>query len=141
MKCTQCGRPASKYQIAAGGKTREAVLCPACYNALTAREGRRCPACGMTLEEYRRTGLVGCTECYRFFRRELLPAVKEIQGGTAHTGKTPAADAGENYELLLERARVRARLEEALKKGDEAEAERLGEQVRALNKAIRGERV
>ena len=60
MKCTQCGRPASKYQIAAGGKTREAVLCPACYAALTAREGRRCPACGMTLEEYRRTGLVGC---------------------------------------------------------------------------------
>ena len=141
MKCTQCGRPASKYQIAAGGMTREAVLCPACYAALTAREGRRCPACGMTLEEYRRTGLVGCAECYRFFRRELLPAVKEIQGGTAHTGKTPAADAGENYELLLERARVRARLEEALKKGDEAEAERLGEQVRALNKAIRGERV
>ena len=140
MKCTQCGRPASKYQIAAGGKTREAVLCPACYAALTAREGRRCPACGMTLEEYRRTGLVGCAECYRFFRRELLPAVKEIQGGTAHTGKTPAADAGENYELLLERARVRARLEE-LKKGDEAEAERLGEQVRALNKAIRGERI
>ena len=141
MKCTQCGRPASKYQIAAGGKTREAVLCSACYAALTAREGRRCPACGMTLEEYRRTGLVGCAECYRFFRRELLPAVKEIQGGTAHTGKTPAADAGENYELLLERARVRARLEAALKKGDEAEAERLGEQVRALNKAIRGERV
>ena len=141
MKCTQCGRPASKYQIAAGGKTREAVLCPACYAALTAREGRRCPACGMTLEEYRRTGLVGCAECYRFFRRELLPAVKEIQGGTAHTGKTPAADAGETNELLLERARVRARLEEALKKGDEAEAERLGEQVRALNKAIRGERI
>ncbi len=143
MVCTQCGRPASRYHIAAGGKEYDAVLCPECYAALTAAraEARRCPSCGMALEDYRRTGLVGCAECYRFFRRELTPAVKGIQGGTAHTGKTPGADAGENYELFLERARLRGRLEEALRRGDDREAERLGEAIRSLNKAIRGERV
>ena len=143
MVCTQCGRPASKYHIAAGGKEYDAVLCPECYAALTAAraEARRCPSCGMALEDYRRTGLVGCAECYRFFRRELTPAVKGIQGGTAHTGKTPGADAGENYELFLERARLRGRLGEALRRGDDREAERLGEAIRSLNKAIRGERV
>ena len=143
MVCTQCGRPASKYHIAAGGKEYGAVLCPECYAALTAAraEARRCPSCGMALAAYRRTGLVGCAECYRFFRRELTPAVKGIQGGTAHTGKTPGADAGENYELFLERARLRGRLEEALRRGDDREAERLGEAIRSLNKAIRGERV
>lgn len=143
MVCTQCGRPASKYHIAAGGKEYDAVLCPECYAALTAAraEARRCPSCGMALEDYRRTGLVGCAECYRFFRRGLTPAVKGIQGGTAHTGKTPGADAGENYELFLERARLRGRLEEALRRGDDREAERLGEAIRSLNKAIRGERV
>lgn len=143
MVCTQCGRPASKYHIAAGGKEYDAVLCPECYAALTAAraEACRCPSCGMALEDYRRTGLVGCAECYRFFRRELTPAVKGIQGGTAHTGKTPGADAGENYELFLERARLRGRLEEALRRGDDREAERLGEAIRSLNKAIRGERV
>ena len=143
MVCTQCGRPASRYHIAAGGKEYDAVLCPECYAALTAAraEARRCPSCGMALEDYRRTGLVGCAECYRFFRRELTPAVKSIQGGTAHTGKTPGADAGENYELFLERARLRGRLEEALRRGDDREAERLGEAIRSLNKAIRGERV
>lgn len=143
MVCTQCGRPASRYHIAAGGKEYDAVLCPECYAALTAAraEARRCPSCGMALEDYRRTGLVGCAECYRFFRRELTPAVKGIQGGTAHTGKTPGADAGENYELFLERARLRGRLEEALRRGDDREAERLGEAIRSLSKAIRGERV
>ena len=143
MVCTQCGRPASRYHIAAGGKEYDAVLCPECYAALTAAraEARRCPSCGMALEDYRRTGLVGCAECYRFFRRELTPAVKGIQGGTAHTGKTPGADAGENYELFLERARLRGRLEEALRRGDDREAERLGEAIRSRNKAIRGERV
>ena len=143
MVCTQCGRPASRYHIAAGGKEYDAVLCPECYAALTAAraEARRCPSCGMALEDYRRTGLVGCAECYRFFRRELTPAVKGIQGGTAHTGKTPGADAGENYELFLERARLRGRLEEALRRGDDREAERLGEAIRSLNKAIRGERL
>lgn len=143
MVCTQCGRPASRYHIAAGGKEYDAVLCPECYAALTAAraEARRCPSCGMAFEDYRRTGLVGCAECYRFFRRELTPAVKGIQGGTAHTGKTPGADAGENYELFLERARLRGRLEEALRRGDDREAERLGEAIRSLNAAIRGERV
>ena len=143
MVCTQCGRPASRYHIAAGGKEYDAVLCPECYAALTAAraEARRCPSCGMALEDYRRTGLVGCAECYRFFRRELTPAVKGIQGATAHTGKTPGADAGENYELFLERARLRGRLEEALRRGDDREAERLGEAIRSLNKAIRGERL
>lgn len=143
MVCTQCGRPASRYHIAAGGKEYDAVLCPECYAALTAAraEARRCSSCGMAFEDYRRTGLVGCAECYRFFRRELTPAVKGIQGGTAHTGKTPGADAGENYELFLERARLRGRLEEALRRGDDREAERLGEAIRSLNKAIRGERV
>lgn len=143
MVCTQCGRPASRYHIAAGGKEYDAVLCPECYAALTAAraEARSCPSCGMAFEDYRRTGLVGCAECYRFFRRELTPAVKGIQGGTAHTGKTPGADAGENYELFLERARLRGRLEEALRRGDDREAERLGEAIRSLNKAIRGERV
>lgn len=143
MVCTQCGRPASRYHIAAGGKEYDAVLCPECYAALTAAraEARRCPSCGMAFEDYRRTGLVGCAECYRFFRRELTPVVKGIQGGTAHTGKTPGADAGENYELFLERARLRGRLEEALRRGDDREAERLGEAIRSLNKAIRGERL
>ena len=93
MVCTQCGRPASKYQIAAGGKTREAVLCPACYAALTAREGRRCPACGMTLEEYRRTGLVGCAECYHTFRGQLLPIIQRIHGTAQHKGKVPGSSA------------------------------------------------
>ncbi len=143
MECTQCGRPASRYTIAADGKEWEAVLCPECYSALMAglQAGeRRCPVCGMAFGEYRRTGLVGCAECYRFFRRELLPSVERIQGGTVHTGRTPSADVGENYELLLERSRLRGRLEQSLRRGDDAEAERLSEQIRALNEAIRGVR-
>ncbi len=144
MYCMQCGRPASKYKIVVDGEEREAVLCPACYAALTAGEKpkvRRCPSCGMTFEEYLRTGLVGCARCYRTFRRELMPAILKLQGSCTHTGKTPGEDAGENYELLLERVRLRGRLEQALKRGDDEEAERLGEQVKALTAAIRGVRI
>lgn len=141
MYCTQCGRPASRYKIVTGGEEREVVLCPACYQALYGRQNaRRCPSCGMTFEDYKRTGLLGCAKCYRYFRRELLPAVRDIQGGTAHTGKTPGKDAGENYELLLERARLRSRLEEAVRRGDDGEAQRLGDQIKGLSEAIRGGR-
>ena len=59
------------------------------------REMRRetaCPHCGATVEEYFRTGLVGCAYCYKAFRRELLPYVIRLQGSAEHGGKEVSRD-------------------------------------------------
>lgn len=49
----------------------------------------RCPTCGSSFEEISKTGNVGCADCYRTFREQLLPVIQRIHGTSKHKGKTP----------------------------------------------------
>ncbi len=48
-----------------------------------------CPYCGTGLDEVKKSKLVGCAHCYSSMQTGLFPLVKKMQGGRAHTGKTP----------------------------------------------------
>jgi protein arginine kinase activator len=48
-----------------------------------------CKNCGMTYSEFRNTGLLGCSECYKNFSSTLMPVVKRVQGNVEHVGKIP----------------------------------------------------
>ena len=100
-----------------------------------AEEGGRGPACGRTFADYKRTGLVGCAQCYTAFREELLPVIRRMHGKTVHMGGHPLGN-GRLYELLDERNRLRAELESAVKRKDMAEAERLNRDIREISRVI-----
>ena len=53
------------------------------------KEGLKCDNCGLTYEEFRREGRVGCPECYNTFEDKLRPLIKRIQGSEKHVGKIP----------------------------------------------------
>jgi len=55
-----------------------------------------CKSCGTKLSAYLRTGMLGCPECYKAFREEILRTLEEIQCDTIHTGKSPDFSAEEN---------------------------------------------
>ena len=50
----------------------------------------QCPNCGMTYEEFRKFGRLGCSECYEAFKMYLTTLLKKIHGSNQHLGKTPA---------------------------------------------------
>lgn len=52
-------------------------------------EGVRCDACGMSFEDFRKTGKLGCGNCYKFFRENLNPILRRLHGNIEHTGKVP----------------------------------------------------
>ncbi|HMA59939.1 MAG TPA: UvrB/UvrC motif-containing protein [Halanaerobiales bacterium] len=52
-------------------------------------KGLKCDNCGLTYEEFRREGRVGCPECYNTFEDKLRPLIKRIQGSEKHVGKIP----------------------------------------------------
>lgn len=61
-------------------------------NALPARSGAaRCKSCGSTLNDIKRTGKVGCADCYDTFFSELMPTIRSVHGNTEHKGKRPGA--------------------------------------------------
>ena len=74
----------------------------------------RCEGCGISYEEFRKSGLLGCSQCYGAFDRMLMPLLERAQeGATRHLGKVPT-HAGIN-ELRQQRLRqLRRELEEAV---------------------------
>lgn len=46
-----------------------------------------CNKCGNTLENIKNSGKMGCDNCYKLFKENILPIVKNIQFDNKHTGK------------------------------------------------------
>lgn len=45
--------------------------------------------CGMTEEEFKSHGRLGCPDCYNFFGEKLMKILKQFHGSTKHVGKIP----------------------------------------------------
>ena len=50
----------------------------------------RCPSCGWGTEQLKKTGRLGCPECYKVFGCLLEASLKKMHRGTLHAGKYPA---------------------------------------------------
>ena len=48
---------------------------------------KKCPNCGITYSDFKSSGRLGCSECYKSFRNQLMPLLKKLQGSTQHSGK------------------------------------------------------
>lgn len=94
-----------------------------------------CPRCGTTIEEFRRTSLLGCAECYNCFREEIFGMIRMTQGKTRHVGKSPA-EAEEKHSLVLEQELLKENIERALKEKNFEEAETLRKRLLACNRAL-----
>lgn len=70
--------------------------------------GMFCPQCGLTAEDFNKTGRLGCSECYKTFGSELAIVLRRLHGRNQHVGKIPALNptqvAARNELLSLRRA-------------------------------------
>ena len=51
----------------------------------------KCPRCGFSQADFKKSGRLGCPECYRTFAEGLAGLLKTMHKGTRHVGKTPEA--------------------------------------------------
>ena len=49
----------------------------------------KCSNCGMTFDEFKKIGRLGCGNCYQVFEEHIAPLLKRIHSSTQHTGKAP----------------------------------------------------
>ena len=90
-----------------------------------------CPVCGMTADEFRREGRVGCKECYNYFGDYMPSLLRRIHGSTVHNGKVPK----KGHEQLKVRRQIdelREKLKIAINEEDFEQAAVLRDQIRAL---------
>lgn len=164
MLCMVCKQKEAKIHLTQmlEGKTKKVDLCDACAKekgvddpagfsladllmglgaaselakSIPDAEETKCPRCGLSQADFKKTGRLGCDQCYATFHDGLNSLLKNMHKGTKHRGKVPkggspgavsedrrqslqreltAAVAAENYE---EAARLRDEIK-ALKQTD-----------------------
>ena len=90
-----------------------------------------CTNCGMTYEEFRKVGRLGCSECYTAFKRGVGTLLKRIHGSPIHLGKSPARLV-KPAKAKTELAELRRKLEVAIEEEKFEDAARLRDQIRRL---------
>ena len=112
----------------ANKKTDAAVAPPA------GQPGLICPHCGMTWEEFRRGGMLGCPLDYSLFESMLATVLDGLhEGRTHHIGKVPAAVQAGQAVLQARTLRLQTRLAEALAQEKYEEAARLRDELKQLS--------
>ncbi|MDP9292515.1 MAG: UvrB/UvrC motif-containing protein [Verrucomicrobiota bacterium] len=51
---------------------------------------QKCPTCGFSQADFKKTGRLGCAACYETFAEGLGSLLKTMHKGTAHAGKIPS---------------------------------------------------
>ncbi|MDE7087230.1 MAG: hypothetical protein K2O67_03455 [Clostridia bacterium] len=102
-------------------------------------EAKICPGCGLSFDDYVRTGLLGCPSCYDVFKEELIPRIGKIQGKTTHVGKSGGVNTAE-HDAMIKLSALQQAMERALSCGDYAAAGRINEQMNAIKKRTGGRR-
>jgi len=92
---------------------------------------QKCSICGFTQADFKKTGRLGCSNCYTVFADGIAPMLKNMHKGTQHTGKTPTA-----FHKIREHDEKIKALQDKLSKAIEAEefelAANLRDQIRQV---------
>ncbi|MFH1519669.1 MAG: UvrB/UvrC motif-containing protein [Candidatus Omnitrophota bacterium] len=93
----------------------------------------KCPDCGLSYEDFKAKGRLGCESCYTTFRKLLLPLLKKVHSATQHTGKVPSRlDKKVSSQLKIKD--LYARLKQAIQLEEYEEAAKLRDKIKESEK-------
>jgi protein arginine kinase activator len=95
----------------------------------------KCPRCGFSQADFKKSGRLGCPECYQVFADGLAGLLKTMHKGTRHTGKSPEAlrqsrDQAEHLKMLQKK------LDKAVEAEDFELAARLRDEMKDLVSSV-----
>jgi protein arginine kinase activator len=91
-----------------------------------------CPACGHSLEDFKRTGRLGCARCYGAFDTSLRGLLRKLHGGTQHTGKVYLPPDPAETDRTARMVALRRSLQRAVEGEDFERAASLRDRIRQL---------
>lgn len=94
---------------------------------------RKCPVCGMTYQQFRQGGKLGCGQCAESFGVYMDSTLKNIHGSCEHKGKIPHKS-GSVLMLKKEKELLKKKMAEAVANEDFEEAAKIRDRIRELEK-------
>jgi len=158
LKCDLCTKPATVHltQIV-NNKIHKVDLCEACAQAkgVTDPSGFslsdllmkaslnpeqslgdiRCESCGLTQQDFKKTGRFGCPACYDAFAAVIDPILDNMHKGTSHVGKVPrrALERRSLYERLT---KLETDLDQAIKSERYEDAARFRDEIHQVRQTV-----
>ena len=107
----------------------------------TAAQNITCNFCGQSFDDFRRSGLFGCSHCYEVFADRLDAVFRRVQGGTRHTGHKSGSEAGHRASaVLLARIKdLKKSLQLAVAEEAYEQAARIRDEIKSLEKKMAGQ--
>jgi len=97
----------------------------------------KCPTCGFTQADFKKSGRLGCPECYRTFAEGLEGLLKTMHKGTRHIGKVPRSPhQGRDFQEKLKV--LQKKLEQAVAEEQFEEAARIRDEIKSVKEALTG---
>lgn len=90
-----------------------------------------CPTCGLPFDSYRSTLLLGCSDCYDSFEKQLAADLRKFHGSTIHRGRVPD-EAPQVFEKHTSPHDLRKRLQDAVKAEDFELAAKLRDELKRI---------
>lgn len=157
MKCDACNSAEASIFLTqiVNGKVNKLNLCPACAKAkglddieslpisdnlfqlagqsspFLPSSALKCPVCGFTQNELKKTGRLGCSHCYTVFADTLSGMLSGMHKGTTHRGKVPARLASRREKQALIKS-LRQQLSDAVSQENYELAASLRDQIHIL---------
>ncbi|HEY8903730.1 MAG TPA: UvrB/UvrC motif-containing protein [Chthoniobacterales bacterium] len=157
MLCDVCGEKDATVFLTqiVEGKMQKVNLCEACSKAKGVNDptgfaladlllglgaaqqidkgpaSHKCPVCGFTQADFKKTGRLGCSECYTTFAEGLVPMLANMHKGTTHIGKAPGNRA-RTREINARVKSLQADLDNAVATEQYEKAADLRDQIRQL---------
>lgn len=91
-----------------------------------------CMKCGWTLSQLRKTGRLGCPQCYNTFRDILDNAFETMHRGKLHVGKKPGGTIDESSAVMLDIMNMKKELEELVQREEYEKAAVVRDKINAL---------
>jgi protein arginine kinase activator len=138
--CETCAAEKGLEPEAQGGQLPLADFLAQMNKALPAEASNAsavaCSFCGLRMEDFKKSGRLGCSHCYATFESHLKSLLRRLHGGAQHVGKVylpPDPTRAHREERL---AGLRRKLERAVESEDFERAAEIRDQIRELEGAV-----
>ncbi|MDZ7839050.1 MAG: UvrB/UvrC motif-containing protein [Actinomycetota bacterium] len=95
----------------------------------------KCSNCGIDLSTIKKTGKVGCAQCYKEFSEIFLPLLEAIHGSIEYRGKIPL-NSSFTYKVEKKIKDLKSKLDEAVIIENFKEAAKLRDMIKRLQKRL-----
>lgn len=97
----------------------------------------KCPQCGFTQADFKKSGRLGCSECYKSFADGLEGLLKSMHKGTRHAGKVPEG-LRQTRDLSDRVKSLQQKLAKAIEDENFEQAASLRDEIKQMNSRLAG---